>query len=221
MNASERYYYAMGVRWLVRLYDPLIRITMPEGKIKSALVEQVGLKPGQRVLDLGAGTGTLALMLKRAQPQAEVVGVDGDRRVLDLARAKATKAGLAVTFDEATADALPYPDAFFDRVVSSFVFHHLSRETKRRALGEALRVLKSGGEVHLADWGPPHKPIMRVPAFFLRFLEKAARVADNLAGRLPELFRDAGFANVRETASYGTMFGTVTFYQAKKDEQIH
>jgi ubiquinone/menaquinone biosynthesis C-methylase UbiE len=211
----------MGVRWLVRLYDPLIRITMPEGKIKSALVEQVGLMPGQRVLDLGAGTGTLVLMLKRAQPEAQVIGVDGDRQVLDLARAKAMKTGLAVTFDEAMADALPYPDSFFDRVVSSFVFHHLSRETKRRALSEVFRVLKPGGEVHLADWGPPHKMIMRVPAFFLSFLEKSDRVADNLAGRLPEFFRDAGFADVRETANYGTVFGTVTLYQAKKDEHFH
>lgn len=78
-----------------------------------ALVEQVGLTPGQRVLDLGAGTGTLTLMLKRAQPEAEVIGVDGDPEILAIARTKAARSGLAVRFDEAMADASPYADGSY------------------------------------------------------------------------------------------------------------
>jgi len=216
MKTSEPYVPALGFRWLNRLYDPLIQATLRKGKIKSALVEQVGLMPGQRVLDLGAGTGTLTLMLKRAQPEAEVIGVDGDPDVLMLARAKAAKAGLVVTFDEAMAGALPYPDASFDRVVSSLGFHHLSRETKHRALRDVFRVLKPGGQLHVADWSRPHTRLMRGLALSVQWLDGSDRLADSLAGRLPEFFSDAGFADMREMACYATLFGTLAFYQASK-----
>jgi len=155
-------------------------------------------------------------MLKRAQPEAEVIGVDGDPQILAIARAKTARSGLAVTYDEGMADALPYPDASFDRVVSSLVFHHLSREAKRRAVGEAFRVLKPGGELHVADWGRPHNRIMRVLAFVVQLLDGSERVADNLAGRLPEFFREGGFADADETAYYATVFGTLALYRAKK-----
>lgn len=216
MDPSQRYIPALGFRWLNRLYDPLIRATLREEKIKSALVEQVGLKPGHRVLDLGAGTGTLTLMLKRAEPQAEVIGVDGDPEILAIARTKATRSGLVVRFDEGMAQALPYPDSFFDRVVSSLMLHHLSRENKRHAVREAFRVLKPGGELHVADWGRPHNRIMRVLAFIVRLLDGFETTADNLTGRLPELFREGGFIEVSETACYSTPFGTLALYQAKK-----
>lgn len=216
MDSSQRYIPALGFRWLNRLYDPLIRATLREEKIKSALVEQVGLKPGHRVLDLGAGTGTLTLMLKRAEPQAEVIGVDGDPEILAIARTKATRSGLVVRFDEGMAQALPYPDSFFDRVVSSLMLHHLSRENKRHAVREAFRVLKPGGELHVADWGRPHNRIMRVLAFIVRLLDGFETTADNLTGRLPELFREGGFIEVSETACYATPFGTLALYQAKK-----
>lgn len=216
MNTSEPYVPALGVRWLTRFYDLVIRVSLREGHIKSALVEQVGLTPGQRALDLGAGTGTLTLMLKRAQPEADVIGLDGDLEILAIARAKATQSGLAVSFDEGMADALPYPDGSFDRVVSSLVFHHLSREAKRRAVGEAFRVLKPGGELHVADWGRPHNTLMQVLAVAVQWLDGFDRVADNLAGRLPEFFREGGFVDVQETAHYATLFGTLTFYRAKK-----
>lgn len=218
MNPSEPYVPALGVRWLTRFYDLVIRVSLREGHIKSALVEQVGLAPGQHVLDLGAGTGTLALMLKRAQPQADIIGLDGDPDILAIARAKATQSGLAARFDEGLADALPYPDSAFDRVVSSLVFHHLTRETKRRAVREAFRVLQPGGELHVADWGRPHTKLMRGLAYSVQWLDGSDRVADNLAGRLPEFFREGGFVDVCDTAHYATPFGTLTLYRAKKPQ---
>src|SRR3989442_15958225 len=106
--AESRYVPALGLRVLTQLYDPVLRWTIREETFKSALVAQAAIAPGMRVLDLGAGTGTLTLMLQRSAPSAEVVGLDGDPEVLRIARAKATAARAAIHFDDAMASALPY-----------------------------------------------------------------------------------------------------------------
>jgi ubiquinone/menaquinone biosynthesis C-methylase UbiE len=65
---------------------------MPESKFKKRLVEQADIRENHRVLDLGCGTGTLTILIKKTHPNTEVVGLDGDQKVLDIARAKAAKA---------------------------------------------------------------------------------------------------------------------------------
>src|SRR5215216_103767 len=89
---------------------------------KRHLVRQARIGPGQRVLDLGCGTASLTVMIKQVHPDAEVVGLDADGKILEIARAKARNAQVAITFAQGMAAALPYPDASFDRVVSSLVF---------------------------------------------------------------------------------------------------
>jgi len=83
-------------------------------------------------------------MIKQHQPQVNVTGVDGDTAILSLATRKAQKTDVPVQFDHALSYSLPYPDAHFDRVVSSLLFHHLSWEDKERTAKELFRVLKPG-----------------------------------------------------------------------------
>ena len=90
-------------------------------------------------------------MLKRNKPQAEIIGIDGDPKILALAKEKARAGNFEVQFDEGMSFALPYADESFDRVVSSLFFHHLTRENKLKTLREVWRVLKQGGELHIAD----------------------------------------------------------------------
>ncbi len=214
MAEKQKYIPALGFGFLTRFYDPVLRALVREGVIKPALVAQINLKPGFRVLDLGCGTGTLTLMIKETQPQADVVGLDGDPKILRLAREKADRARLDIQWDHGMAFELPYPDASFDRVVSSLMLHHLNRENKRAALREALRVLRPGGELHVADWGKPHHALLHVGAFFVALLDGFSR--DNVEGRLPEMFRAAGFTEVREPAAFGTLFGTLALFSARK-----
>lgn len=217
MAATERRYVpALGFAWLTWLYDPLLRATLREEEFKTALVRQAALAPGQRVLDLGAGTGTLTLLLKRAEPQAEVVGVDGDPAVLVRARAKAADAGLPIAFTEGMAHALPYPEASFDRVVTSLVLHHLTSGDKRRALREVWRVLRPGGELHVADWGKAQNVLMRALFLGVQLLDGFATTEDNVAGRLPAMSEECGFVDVQETASYATLYGTLTLWRARR-----
>ncbi|MBI2852405.1 MAG: methyltransferase domain-containing protein [Chloroflexi bacterium] len=214
MNARRtKYIPALGSRWLTPLYDPMMRLLLHEATFKRHLVQQASIKEGDRVLDLGCGTATLTVMIKQAQPGAEVVGLDADPEVLRIGRSKAAKARVDIAFNLGTAFSLPYRDRSFDRVVSSLVFHHLSTENKRAAFSESVRVLRPGGELHVADFGKPHNTRMRLVSLAMRRFEKTP---DNIQGRLPQLFRDAGFEGVAETARYSTIFGTLSFYSGKR-----
>lgn len=99
--------------------------------------------------------------MKRTQPTAEVVGVDGDPDLFALARRKIERAGLTVRLDQALASELPYESSSFDRVLSRLVFHHLPSDVKRVSLREIHRVLRPGGELHVADWGLPSNLLTR------------------------------------------------------------
>ncbi len=211
---DSSYVPALGLDGLTRFYDPLIRLTLREDEFKRSLVAQLELRPGHDVLDLGCGTATLTIMLADACPAARVTGIDGDPTILDIARAKTT--GRGVELRQAMAYALPYAPATFDRVVSSLVFHHLADADKARTLSEAHRVLRPGGELHVADWGKPANPLMWIAALGIRLLDGADRTRANLEGRLPDLMRDAGLVDVAETERWSTLFGTLSLYRATR-----
>ncbi len=191
LKGGEKYVPALNFDWLTPLYDPLVRWLTPESKFKTRLVERARVESGQRVLDVGCGTATLTLLVKRSHPDAEVVGLDGDAKILTIARRKAAKAEADITLLEGLAFRLPFADASFDRVFSSLMLHHLTQENKRRAVGEAFRVLRPGGELHVADF-----------------------IKSNEA--LPSVMSEAGFVRVDEHARYRTLFGTICLWQARR-----
>lgn len=199
---------AAGHDFFLPLYDPVLRFLMRERALRTRFLDLAAIEPGQRVLDLGCGTATLLLLLKERCPSADVVGVDGDPKVLALARAKAEKQGVAIRFDEALATQLPYGDASFDRVLSSLMLHHLTRDERLQALREVRRVLAPGASFHLVDFGPPRNWFARV---VMRALHHGEHMADHLAGRLPVLLREAGFERVEERGHHSTAFGRLVF----------
>jgi ubiquinone/menaquinone biosynthesis C-methylase UbiE len=210
---EKRYIPALRFRWLTPLYDPLLKWVMREESFKQKLIEQAHIRPRMKVLDLGCGTGTLTIMLKQSEPQAKIIGLDGDEDVLAIARSKATQAGIEVQWEKGLADHLPYPDHSFDRVVSSLVIHHLITEGKVRAFQEIYRVLRVGGEFHMVDFGPPHNLYERILAVFDRWLEEAE---DNANGLLPQMIQKAGFPQVEETLHLTTIFGSLSMLRAIK-----
>ena len=213
---SSSFIPALSYGWLTPLYDVAIRWTMPETRFKRQLVAEAKIMSDDRILDLGCGTATLTILIKRIHPAARVIGVDGDHRVLDIAKRKIMKAGVGVILDEAMAFKLPYPNDSFDRVLSSLMFHHLTRENKVLTLKEVNRVLQSGGEIHIADFGRPHNLLMRIVSYPWLLFDSSNRSADIINGLLPALMRDSGFVDVHESARYRTLFGTLSLYAGRK-----
>lgn len=199
---------------LLPLYDPVLRWLMRESTFRRTCLEQADIRPHHRVLDLGCGTGTMAVLVRQQRPGSTVVGVDGDPKILEIARSKAARASLAIPFDQALADRLPYPDASFDRVLSSLVFHHLTHDEKLGALREVRRVMKPDGCFLLADFGPS---VGWYAALVARVVARGERLRENLQGGLPRLLAEADFRRVQERGWHNTPFGTVAFLSASAD----
>lgn len=213
MSERNRYIPALSFRWLTPLYDPLLRWGMREETFKRRLITQANIQPGQHVLDLGCGTGTLTILVKLLYLDTNVVGLDGDPQVLEIANSKAVKAGVEITLDQGMAYRLPYPDNSFDRVLSSLVVHHLAREDKQRMMVEVYRCLRPAGEFHIVDFGKPRGVYGALASHIIRRMERAD---DNIAGLLPGMMRAAGFSNVGEQGHLTTIFGTLSLYQGSK-----
>jgi len=209
-NPQKPYLPAMGHDRLLPLYDPLQRL-LGMGSLHRQLVDQARIQPDQRVLEIGCGTGNLAILIKRLHPSAEVVGIDPDPKALARAQRKAGREALTMQLDRGFAEELPYPDASFDRVLSALMFHHLGPEEKVNTLDEARRVLKPGGSLHLLDFGGEQ---VRSDGFLTRLHHRSKRLRDNFGERIPTLMREAGFADPAEVASRGTIAGRLTYYRA-------
>ncbi len=213
--ADSNRYPALVFHRLTPVYDLFVRLFMPEKRFKRDLIARARLAPGQRVLDLGAGTGTLAIMIKQNQPKVQITGLDGDAEVLAIARDKAARAGADIPFDLGSVTALPYSAESFDRVVSSLVMSLLSHADKQLALREAYRVLRGGGELLIADFGPPHTRWEQWVAPLARRFE---RIRDNLDALLPGMFQEAGFEGVEEVARFDTIFGALSILYGRKTQ---
>jgi ubiquinone/menaquinone biosynthesis C-methylase UbiE len=211
--SRDRFIPALKHDLLTPAYDILIRLTLPEMRFKRHLIGAAAIAPGHRVLDVGCGTGTLLRLAVEQHRGVTFVGVDPDRRILARARRKVRE--MRVSLEEASATALPFDDASFDRVLSTLTFHHLRGDEKVDAMREILRVLRPRGEFHLGDFGQPDTVLMRIASFLS---EKIGRehVEENFRGMLPSMLTDAGFVGVRETGRFTTMFGVLRTLESMK-----
>ena len=194
------------------LYDPLVSL-MGAARAREELIKQANIKPNQRVLDLGCGTGTLVVLLKRKYATAEIVGIDPDPKALRRAEKKVRRAGVAVQLDEGFSDELPYDEGTFDRVLSSFMLHHLEEHEREKTLREVLRVLKPAGTFHLLDFAGGEE---KAPGRWGRLINSHARLEDNSQQRILQLMKRAGFMNAEKVKDGSMLFGLMptAYYQA-------
>ncbi len=209
---GERYVPAAGHRALTRFYDPVMATTMRERTFRRALVRAAVAAGPLMIADIGCGTGSQTIALSDAAPHARIIGIDGDPEALDRAR---TRAGdRSITWVEALAEKLPIDDDAMDCVTASLLLHHLSPPTRLAALREMRRVLRPGGQLHIADWGRPQDPAMHLAFLAIRALDGRENTADHAGGRIPQILRTAGFTDVRVTRRLRTVLGTLEILEA-------
>jgi ubiquinone/menaquinone biosynthesis C-methylase UbiE len=187
---------ALGPHLGVALYDPIVDLVMRERLFRGRLVAQVlaGASPGDPldVVELGCGTGTNSIRLAAAGARA--IGVDADPEIL--ARARRKKGAEAVEWRTGRVESPGLAEASCDRVVLSLVLHHLPDEAKLTTLKAARAVLRPGGRVHVADWGPPADPLMRLAFAGLQRVDGKANTQSMADGKLPTFITEAGFTTV-------------------------
>lgn len=216
MKEKNEFIPALRFDWLTKIYDPLIQATMPENKFKNALIDQADIRENSYVLDFGCGSLTLSLMAKRRVPSAYVHAVDMDEKILKIAAEKKQISQQEIFMQQYGGRILPFPTQTFDRVISSLVFHHLDGDQKSNSLYELYRVLKPGGELHIADWGKAKNVLMRSVFLGVQLLDGFKTTSDNVKGLLPKYISRAGFQGVTVTQEFQTVFGTLALYKARK-----
>lgn len=216
MPEDRPYLPALRFQSLTRVYDPLIALTTRERRFRHRLLDRAAIADGQRVLDVGCGTGSLLIMAAERHPKAEFLGLDPDPHILSRARAKARLAGAEISFVPGLATDLPFEDSSFDRMLSTLVFHHLGPEALTEATAEISRILRPGGELHLADWAPPRGLVMTTLSWQVRLLDGVARTRPNFDGELPSLFEAAGLIEAERDDAIATAFGTLGLYAFRR-----
>ena len=133
-------------------YDPITQYVLPPNEtwVRQGLIDSIKGTP-RRILDLGCGTGSTTLMLKQAFPQAQVTGLDLSPYMLVMADHKANKAGLDLQWRHGNAEETGFPDASFDVVTASLLFHETPPTVSKSILQECFRLLTPGGAVLILD----------------------------------------------------------------------
>ena len=214
--SEQRYVPAAGREIFTGLYDPVVGFTMRERQWRPALLAKVvaDLPQDGTVADVGAGTGSFAIALATARPDASVLGIDGDGGVLDRARQK--PGAEAVEWRAGLAGDLTLEDGAVDAVVMSLLLHHLAPAAKHAALADARRVLRASGELHVADWGKPRGILPSAGFLALRVLDGFEGTRDHAAGLLPTLIAQAGFEGPRVWKRLPTVWGTLELLAAQR-----
>ncbi|MFE6857878.1 class I SAM-dependent methyltransferase [Nocardia sp. NPDC057668] len=210
-HGHHDYLPAAGRDAMLPFYDLFTRLLGARG-VHRTLLRHADIAPGARVLEIGCGTGNLALAALAAHPRAEITGTDPDPLALRRAESKSHGRN-GIEYRLAYAQDLPFEDATFDRTLSAFMLHHIPAEVKPALAAEAFRTLRPGGQLHLVDVGGDVTP---ADGYAARRLLSNPHVTGNLGDAIPTLLRSAGFTCETTESRPHRAIGRITYYRATR-----
>ena len=208
----------LGFAALTPLYDRVVRIMTREAAWRTRLVERIGPRAGDNILDVGSGTGSLAIAVTAAAPGCRFKGIDPDRAAVELARKKAAAAGSSATFEQGSfGGPATHNASAVDKITCSLVLHQVALAEKQRLLRAMFARLRPGGQLFIADYGLQSTFIMRL-AFRLtvQMLDGRRDTQPNADGMLPSLIEEAGFEGTTLRDSFKTATGKIEIIRAEK-----
>ena len=219
MQSSSSFTPAAGHHALTPIYDLAIRLLTRERQWRDALIAQIAPCDGETILDVGCGTGTLAIMLKLRAPGTRIVGLDPDPAILARAAAKARLAGVEIEWRQGFADDSAAIGEF-DHVVSTLVFHQVSPAGKAAGLQAMFKATRPGGSVHLADY-------CRQPGWLMRQLFRIIQVVDgktntqaNADGTVERMLENLAGVAVLPRRIFRTPTGAISLFRLHKGQEL-
>lgn len=210
---------ALGSIGSIRLYDRVIALLTREKHWRGKLIAVLTPLEADIIVDIGAGTGSLAILIKKIQPSVRMIAIDPDPEIEKIAENKAAKAGTDLEFISAMGDAdldhLIAPGTV-DKVVSSLVLHQCPIPIKKRILGNAFRMLKPGGILYISDYGRQRSVLMKLAFNLVRMTDGYDDTRANKEGKLPDYISEAGFNSIEELNVTSTPTGSISLYKGLK-----
>lgn len=205
----------LGHRALTPLYDFAIASLTREKTWRTALVAAISPQPGDRILDIGSGTGSLALAIHQACPAAHYVGIDPDKDAVKRAINKTAKLNGDIQFrcGYFSAEEDYFPDSP-TTIVSSLVLHQVPLTEKRRIVSEAIKALSPDGALLIADYALQTGLMRYVFRTTVQALDGVQNTQANADGAIPNLLGDAGFFPVEEIEKFDTVTGSISILRA-------
>jgi demethylmenaquinone methyltransferase/2-methoxy-6-polyprenyl-1,4-benzoquinol methylase/phosphoethanolamine N-methyltransferase len=184
------------IRW-APYYDMMVNVISlgHAGMLRRMTVDNAQIHPGDSILDVGCGTGEVALLAKTRTKAGKVHGIDPAPEMIAVARSKAARKKIDVDFRVGVIEALPFPDASIDVVTSSLMMHHLPEELQIGGMAEVYRVLKPGGRLLIADFMRPTGSLMN---HIFTTVTHHQHVRSGLADEVTILLKKTGFSQVAQ-----------------------
>lgn len=216
---NAAYIPALGRREWTGMYDWVIAVLTRERVWRSLVLTALDPRNGEVIVDLGAGTSSLGIMIKKHAPGARLVAVDPDPEVRLIGERKAHAAGVEIEYETAMGDApvASVGAAGADGVTCSLVLHQCALEAKQSILENAFRLLKPGGRLVLADYGEQPTPLMRMAFLLVQMTDGFEPTEHNRRGAIPQLLLACGFKRTEIAERVPTLTGLISIWRATKE----